>query len=307
MIAPDSGTLEASNQAPQIAADLRSSAYGSAAASTATGILGMAADFWPGAKALLPDGRGILPMASRSPRIYDPPAQTPRPFAADYPGGAPVDATGRLTHDIEGRPLVARHVVGREVAGEADHFLSPGELDALAAETTTRGVVTVPHRQLAPSTGQVVGTRDRRSGHLVDTEIRLSDGLTPDQRTRVLGHEVGHVIEELAGRLSTKGLNRELAQVYNTLNTGTMRTRNLTGPQHLGYRDDEIPREFIAESIRAYMADPNYLKTVAPRTAAAIRAAVNDHPKLRDIIQFNAIAGGAAVPLAGAAMDGEDR
>src|SRR5688572_17204511 len=71
MIAPGSGTLEASNQAPQIAADLRSSAYGSAAASTATGILGMAADFWPGAKALLPDGRGILPMASRSPRIYD--------------------------------------------------------------------------------------------------------------------------------------------------------------------------------------------------------------------------------------------
>jgi hypothetical protein len=31
----------------------------------------------------------------------------------------------------------------------------------------------------------------------------------------------------------------------------------------------------MAEAIRAYMADPNYLKTVAPKTAAAIRAAVN--------------------------------
>ena len=46
----------------------------------------------------------------------------------------------------------------------------------------------------------------------------------------------------------------------------------------------------MAEAVRAYMADPNYLKTVAPRTAKAIRAAVNSHPRLRDIIQFNALA-----------------
>jgi hypothetical protein len=43
------------------------------------------------------------------------------------------------------------------------------------------------------------------------------------------------------------------------------------------------------------MADPNYLKTVAPKTAAAIRAAVNAHPTLSKIIQFNSIAGLAAM------------
>jgi hypothetical protein len=78
-------------------------------------------------------------------------------------------------------------------------------------------------------------------------------------------------------------------------------------PQHLGYRAEEVPREFMAEAIRAYMADPNYLKTVAPEAAAAIRAAVNANPKLRDVIQFNAVAGAAGAPVAGALSDGEDR
>ena len=41
------------------------------------------------------------------------------------------------------------------------------------------------------------------------------------------------------------------------------------------------------------MTDPNYLKTVAPKTAAAIRAAVNGNPRLSKIIQFNSLAGAA--------------
>jgi hypothetical protein len=53
------------------------------------------------------------------------------------------------------------------------------------------------------------------------------------------------------------------------------RTRNLTGPQHLGYSAEEAPRELMATAISAYLAFPNYLKTVAPKTAAAIREAVN--------------------------------
>ena len=63
---------------------------------------------------------------------------------------------------------------------------------------------------------------------------------------------------------------------------------HLTGPQHLGYTGDSVPRELMVEAIRAYMADPNYLKTVAPKIAAAIREAVNSHPALGKIIQYNA-------------------
>jgi hypothetical protein len=47
--------------------------------------------------------------------------------------------------------------------------------------------------------------------------------------------------------------------------------------------------------IRAYLADPNYLKTVAPKTAAAVREAVNSHPVLSKIIQFNTMAGPLAI------------
>ena len=43
----------------------------------------------------------------------------------------------------------------------------------------------------------------------------------------------------------------------------------------------------MAEAIRAYMADPNYIKTVAPQTAARIRQYVNSEPRLNHVIQFN--------------------
>jgi hypothetical protein len=50
----------------------------------------------------------------------------------------------------------------------------------------------------------------------------------------------------------------------------------------------------MAEAIRIYMANPSYMKEVAPKTAAAIRKAVNADPAIRKIIQFNI--GGAPLP-----------
>jgi hypothetical protein len=46
-------------------------------------------------------------------------------------------------------------------------------------------------------------------------------------------------------------------------------------------------RELMAEAIRAYLADPNYIKTVAPELAGAIRDAVNSNRILAPVIQFN--------------------
>ena len=57
----------------------------------------------------------------------------------------------------------------------------------------------------------------------------------------------------------------------------------------------------MAEALRAYMADPNYLKTVAPKTAAAIRKFVNDNPRLNKVIQFNSV----AVPVGIGATSGD--
>jgi hypothetical protein len=62
----------------------------------------------------------------------------------------------------------------------------------------------------------------------------------------------------------------------------------------------------MAEAIRAYMWDPNYLKTVAPKAAARIREFVNTNPQLSKFIQFNAVAG-AAPFMQGLQRDAGDR
>ena len=127
--------------------------------------------------------------------------------------------------------------------------------------------------------------------------------MRPDKAGMVYGHELGHVIEEIAGQIPTKGLSDELKGVYNSLNNPNRARGGLDAaptarpmtPQRRGYDSENVPREYMAEAIRAYMTDPNYFKTVAPKTAAAIRAKVNAHPTLSKIIQFNAFGGLAAM------------
>lgn len=62
----------------------------------------------------------------------------------------------------------------------------------------------------------------------------------------------------------------------------------IEAPELRGYAPQKVPRELWAESIRAYMDNPNYMKTVAPETAKAIRQMVNSNPQLSKVIQFNA-------------------
>lgn len=43
----------------------------------------------------------------------------------------------------------------------------------------------------------------------------------------------------------------------------------------------------MAEAIRVYLINPNYIKSIAPELAERIRRAVNTHPDLSKHIQFN--------------------
>lgn len=230
-------------------------------------------------------------MENKSARLYNPPTKTPRPFEADYPAGAAADAAGRLTADIEGNPLTARYVVGRNMVGGEDQAFPTAELDALTAATTGRGPEAVAPRALGQNAGLTVV--DKYSGPL---DVYLRNNLSPEQALRVHAHELGHVIDEIAGQIPTQGLSKELGPVYNTLNNPNRSGADAATwgkpftPQAGGYTRTEMPREWMAEAIRAYMTDPNYLKTVAPQTAAAIRKAVNTNPRLSPVIQFNAAA-----------------
>jgi hypothetical protein len=137
-----------------------------------------------------------------------------RPFAADYPSGAPADAAGRLTHDIEGRPLAAQYVVGRRVVGGDDQAIPATQFDALAEATTGRGIALVPAREIGGDFGRTA--IDRVTG--LPTLIRMRKDMQPDKAAMVAQHELGHSIEEIAGQIPTKGLSNELKGIYNTLN-----------------------------------------------------------------------------------------
>lgn len=139
--------------------------------------------------------------------------------------------------------------------------------------------------------------------------------MLPEDAARVAAHEIAHGIDYLVREIPTEGIMKELRYVYNGLNNSDLITarryepnvdpqsrsnlRNF-GPESNGYRGSAVRDELIAEAIRAYAADPNYLKTVAPEAAARIREYVNSHPWVSKIIQFNVIPLAAGAAAAGA-------
>lgn len=249
--------------------------------------------------------RGVVPMgqsaanqltslASQSARIYDTPSVPQRPFEADYPFGAQVDEAGRLTHDIDGNPLNpdARWVVGREVVGGPDRPFPQAELDALTEALTGSGPQGVAPRQLQGDAGRYIREQDPLTGDTVRS-ILFDRTLPTETGQRVLAHELGHAIDEAARQVPTEGLNTPLRAIYNDLNNPQTYGRPF-GPEQAGYNQPFVQRELMAEALRAYLADPNYIKATAPEVAVRIRQHVNQNPQLRSVIQFNA--GGVPLP-----------
>jgi hypothetical protein len=263
-------------------------------------------------------------LASRSPVRYDAPIKPQLPIEAQYPRGVPTDAAGRITHDRKGRKLIAEYIVGRNgvgnSVGQPEKALSPEEFNALAEKITGGRPESVEGRAI----GGDAGRYSKRPGDRVSEiehwnrpdlddgwlrRIYLRNDLTPEQEGRVLPHEVGHAMEDRAGAktiykdrvpfgaMPEEGLDRQLAQVYHDLNDPTWRRGQLTPPRlqttprDLGYRSPEdIRAERWAEAFRGAMTNPNYMKTVNPDLYQAIADAVNAHPTLSKIIQFNALA-----------------
>jgi hypothetical protein len=222
---------------------------------------------------------------SRSARLYNPTTKPPRPFSADYPGRGAADEAGRLQFDIDGRPLTGAHISGRRLVRGADEAILPSQFAAVSEGSTGKVHQALGARALPR--GTVGAYREIQGRDGPERSIGYLKTLAPPAAEKVIAHELGDALDEMSGQISTVGLNTERRQLYNTLNTGQERSNRLTGPQHLGYRGDDIQRELMAEAIRASMINPNYIKTVAPRPAARIRASVNGNPRLNGTIQFN--------------------
>lgn len=250
--------------------------------------------------------------ASGSGSVGDPLKFPQRPFSDDYVGPIDRPTAAPLTHTMDGAPIEARYIAGRRTVGGMDEGLSPGDVEKLA-------------RQLVPivRTGTKAELGRNNDGIIrhpggVPREIVVGDwlpgspseGMVPratgspawgSPYDRVLAHETGHAVGLWADDLTVSGRNRQALQarqVYNDLNNPSMSPR--VGPRYdpetAGYRGKiEVSRELSAEAIRAYLQDPNYIKTVAPELAAELRRRINTHPVLSKEIQLNSGSGLAAM------------
>lgn len=232
---------------------------------------------------------GANTLTSKFPVAFNPIPKPQRSFGADYTGTPTTGPTGRLRYDLDGRELIAPNIIGRQTPGGPDIPATPVMIRSIGEEIVPKGIQSVSPSDIRGNAGLV--TFDKYSGSPIS--IRVSNKLSPQQTEKVVAHEVAHAIKSIAGRIPIEGIKRELQFIYNALNTGRERTRNLTLPENIGYTAAEAPDELMSEAIRAYMADPNWIKTMAPKTAARIREWVNTHPKLSKIVQFNSL--GAAI------------
>jgi hypothetical protein len=110
--------------------------------------------------------------------------------------------------------------------------------------------------------------------------------------SRTLSHEVGHVIDMMATRASASGLKAELRNLYDVMNNPLSQKPGKKsyaqwGPEASKYEGEAVDAELMAEALRAYLVNPNYIKSVAPKVAAHLRKIVNRSPGLSRIIQLN--------------------
>jgi hypothetical protein len=237
--------------------------------------------------------------------MYEPPRKRQRPFAEDYPGDAPTNRQGRLLYDIEGRPLRAEFVAGRRFSGKADERLSPDDIKKAIEQLN----INLDYRD-PRAFGERVGGRyyDYNSpkgspfGDItVNTKYKSSD------QDIITAHEFGHAIDHFARWFSDKLTSKEIGElrdIYSDLRGGWKKGAPRKQPEDFGYGVDKVNVELVAEGLRAYMSNPNYFKTVAPKAAATFRAAVNKNALLKKVIQLNSL---GAIGLAGAGIRSQDQ
>jgi hypothetical protein len=239
--------------------------------------------------------------------VFNPPEKPPRPFSADYPGGRAQAYKDILLTDIEGRPLTAEFVAGRRLLRAPDEALTSADLESAMNRL---GIIFVrkPRTRFNPG---VYGKYWRYTKEGVPQhQIRISQALSIPDQNIAMAHEFSHAIDVFAGDLSKRLTLDEITPlrlIYGTVRSETPGTAFLHQPERYGYPADQVNAELLAEGIRAYMANPNYFKSVAPKTAAKIRAAINESPALKRVIQFNSLLAGGLVGTGSGKKDDDSR
>jgi len=233
---------------------------------------------------------------SRSGKIKDAPNLPQRPFESDFkaasgPYGSPLSTT------IEGHPLTADFVAGRRTVGGADQGLSERDISDVAKALGISRVDGVPRSKMPDgAVGAYTGG--------VKPVIRLASDLMPEKVPSVFAHEVGHHLHEALPLKSSGSIDAHAAgfrRVYQDQNV-PMTSRKIdanVAPERYGYKGSDVNAEYWADALRAYIQNPNYIKSTAPKLAKELRDLVNNNPQLRKTIQLN-----QAAPAVGAGLLG---
>jgi hypothetical protein len=236
-----------------------------------------------------------------------------RDFSLDYPNQANLGPVGsRLTHDVDGYPLGTGPIAGRRTVGGLDE--AQGSSNALdIARAFGVPIEAVPAAQIRPDVGRISSRLGRwepgtAPTPYADPRIQVSRELDAAGFDRTVSHEIGHLIDKMAGHIKQDGISSELGRLYSDLNTRGWVSKWQKGakPQDFKYVGDDIKRELMAEAVHAYRISPNYIKSVAPKTAAAIRQAARSVDGLNKTIQFNSLAPAGGAGLLGAGLFADD-
>lgn len=245
---------------------------------------------------------------SKSILAYNPPRVRQRPFRWDYPKQARTDAKGKLLEDIEGRPLIADFTAGRRFAGKPDEPISPEDMQKAMLPLDISFTPMSPLAFPPGTTGYFMRPDPRgkpKGGYIF---VDNSRGLPAQEIS--MAHEFGHAIDHFAKYFSDNLTPEEIGElrlVYGTLRTSPKYLPLLRQPESFRYQPDKVNRELVAEGLRAYMANPNYFKTMAPKAAAKIRAVVNSNDRLKRVIQFNSLLAAGLIGAGARNQDKDDR
>ena len=225
---------------------------------------------------------------SRNGKIRDAPNLPQRPFARDYktapgPDGSPLSST------IEGHPLTAKFVAGRRTVGGADQGLSEREV-AQMVEQLGIGVHWDAPLPVMPK--NAVGSFKPGSVQ----QIKIAADAAPESVPNIFAHEVGHAVHDRLPFSMTEKINPrgpDFTRLYKEMNA-PMTGRPIdarVSPETYGYtRAVDIDNEYWAEALRAYLQNPNYIKSRSPQLAKQLREMVEKSPVFRRVLQLNSAA-----------------
>ena len=160
-------------------------------------------------------------------------------------------------------------------------------------------------RTMPPEAGPTAAGRPVR-------QVDVADTVPERLRPSIVAHEgVGHGIEQLTRLFNKMDLSpdvqREMVTVYDALarrdplraeKAASVPEGQFVRPERFNYAPHKAGEEMVVEGVRAYLANPNWFKTVAPNLAAEIRGRANADPFVSRAIQFNS----AGDPVAAAAI-----